>query len=211
MGQVHKEFSPTAIARAHIGHLKSARLGRGPGHLLGNPYYPCPTPTQGSFSQATLRRSPQFISLQVGSRARYCCSTTSMPVLVGPAFPAPVPQWERQCNLALSSFTCVIGLFLLFLAQSGLKLAAIFLLPPIAGTTRHAPPHLALWSLGESYIPQHTCYSGRRTRMLAWKNLQPKVQWHKCAGSLVNHMATSLHISHRTLEAWLLHMRDKHF
>lgn len=127
---------------------------------------------------------------------------SSARVAVGTAVQSSA-DFLHLCNWAFCLF--------LFLAQSGLKLAAIFLLPPIAGTTRHAPPHLALWSLGESYIPPNTCYSGSRTQMLAWKNLHPKVQWHKCAGSLVNHMATSLHISHRTLEAWLLHVRDKHF
>lgn len=75
---------------------------------------------------------------------------------------------------------CSGFLFLFFdtgsLAQSGLKQAAIFLLPPVAGTTRHAPSHLALWSPRESYIPRNTFFPGSRVQILAWENLPHKVQ-----------------------------------
>lgn len=130
MGQVHKELCPTAIARVHIGHLNSVRLDPGPGRLLGNPYYQCPILTQGSFSQATLRRSPQSFSLQVGSRASILLFNSEHASACRPSFSsarAAVGTAVQSRVHSLHMRNWAFCLFL-FLAQSSLQLASIFLL-----------------------------------------------------------------------------------
>lgn len=145
---------------------------------MRNPYYQCPTLTKAASPRP---HSVALVYLTTGwlkfnnKHASACrLRFSSAHAAVGAAVQSSA-DFLHRCN----------GLFVFFLllAHSGLKLATIFPLPPIAGITRHAPSHLALWRLGESYMPQNTCYSGSRAQMLAYENLPPKVQLHKCAGS----------------------------